>query len=192
MQVSVGQIIQRRAWHTAAGPFTTIPDPHDQMVNLQFSRFAGCPICNLHLASYRKRAAELQQAGIKVVIVFHSPAGDVADLRGDLPFALVPDPDRRYYREFGVGRSPFSLLNSVAFATLRSEAKAGRRAQRVHGGPFGLPADFVIDQTGKVIVAHYGKHADDTLSVDDVLAAAMASRRDRAQPMMAQSIAPPG
>jgi len=43
----------------------TIPDAGGAVVNLQFSRFAGCPICNMHLATYRSRVAGLQQAGVK-------------------------------------------------------------------------------------------------------------------------------
>jgi uncharacterized protein len=36
------------------------------------SRFVDCPICNTHIAEFRKRAREIEAAGIKKVIVFHS------------------------------------------------------------------------------------------------------------------------
>ena len=169
MKLLVGQQVSPYNWQSTVGATVTIPDPDGKTINLQFSRWAGCPICNMHLASFRRRAAELDGAGIKVVIVFHSPEVDVSDLRGDLPFALIADPDKKYYRAFGVKQSPFFLFNSKAFGSLRREAKEGRRAQRIHGGIFGLPADFVIDPNGKIIAAHYGRHADDNLSVDDVL-----------------------
>jgi hypothetical protein len=32
-----------------------------------------------------------------------------------------------------------------------------------------LPAEFIIDPRGRVIAAHRGRHADDSLRVDDVL-----------------------
>ena len=169
MKIQLNQRLSPLTWLATNGTTVTIPDSAGRFVNLQFSRFAGCPICNIHLASYRRKAAELEQAGIRVVVVFHSPTHDVDDLRGDLPFALVADPDRRYFHAFGVGQSPLALFNSRAFQVLRSEARQGRRAQRIHGGPFGLPADFVIDPQGSVIAAHYGRHADDTLVVNEVL-----------------------
>jgi peroxiredoxin len=123
----------------------------------------------MHLARFRARADDLRKAGVKVVIVFHSPLIDVEELRGDLPFALVADPARRYYRAFGVGRSPRALLNPQAFASLRREAREGRRAERIHGGVWGLPAEFVVDPAGRIVAAHRGRHADDTLGVEDVL-----------------------
>jgi peroxiredoxin len=169
MMPRVGDTWGPSTWLTIGGTTVAIPDKGGAIVNLQFSRWAGCPICNMHLASFRARAAELERAGVKVVIVFHSPSIDIEELRGDLPFALVADPQRRYYRAFGVGRSPSALLNRQAFASLRREARQGRRAERVHGGVWGLPAEFIIGPKGEVIVAHRGRHADDNLGVDDVL-----------------------
>jgi hypothetical protein len=33
----------------------------------------------------------------------------------------------------------------------------------------GLPADFLIDPDGSVVAVHYGRHADDQWSVDQLL-----------------------
>ena len=33
----------------ASGQLVTVPDPAGDCVHLQLRRFAGCPICNLHL-----------------------------------------------------------------------------------------------------------------------------------------------
>jgi hypothetical protein len=33
----------------------------------------------------------------------------------------------------------------------------------------GLPADFLLDPDGTVVAAHYGRHADDQWSVDELL-----------------------
>jgi hypothetical protein len=32
-----------------------------------------------------------------------------------------------------------------------------------------LPADFLVDAQGRVVAAHYGRHADDHWEVDEVL-----------------------
>jgi peroxiredoxin len=103
--MAAGQRIEYFTWRSTAGAILTIPDSDGQLINPQFSRFAACPVCNMHFANYRSHSAHLQRAGVKVVVVFHSPEEDVEDLRGDLPFALVTDPYRRNYTAFGVGTS---------------------------------------------------------------------------------------
>ena len=52
-----------------------VPDAN-RLVHLQFRRFAGCPICNLHLRSGARRHDEIAAAGIREVVVFHSPADE--------------------------------------------------------------------------------------------------------------------
>lgn len=37
------------------------------------------------------------------------------------------------------------------------------------GGRWGLPADFLLDCDGRVLAAHYGDHAGDHWSVDELL-----------------------
>ncbi len=169
MKLHPDQYCPSISWRAVDQSPIEIPDPDGKVVHLQFSRWAGCPICNMHLASYRRRAGDLERAGVQEVIVFHSPEKDIIDLRGDLPFRLVADPTKTCYRAFGVGTSPFFLFHPKAFHAFRTEARQGRTAQRIHGGVFGLPADFVIDPSGRIIAAHYGRHADDSLPVDAVL-----------------------
>jgi hypothetical protein len=79
---------------TTSGVEIGIPDP-DRIVHLQLRRFAGCPICNLHLRSMVGRQGEIGAAGIREIIVFHSSAEDLRPYEEDLPFALVADPERR-------------------------------------------------------------------------------------------------
>ena len=57
-----------------SGQQVTIPDPEGDYVHLQLRRFAGCPICNLHLRSIVTRHDEIRSHGIREVVVFHSTA----------------------------------------------------------------------------------------------------------------------
>ncbi|WP_291415755.1 peroxiredoxin-like family protein [Actinophytocola sp.] len=102
---------------TIAGTTTAVPDP-DRLVHLQFRRFAGCPVCNLHLRSIVRRHDEIQSSGIKEVVVFHSPAGELREHAGDLPFDVVADPDKHLYREFGVESAPRALLDPRVWPTI--------------------------------------------------------------------------
>src|SRR5204862_5287793 len=56
-----------------SGQLITIPDPAGNFVHLQLRRFAGCPICNLHLRSVVARHDEIRSPGIREVrrLPFH-------------------------------------------------------------------------------------------------------------------------
>jgi peroxiredoxin len=151
-----------------AGP-VRVPDP-DQVVHLQFRRYAGCPICTLHLRAFATRHDELTAAGVREVVVFHSDRESLLEHKAGLPFDVVPDPGRELYREFGVERSLRAVLHlSSWLAAVRGWSPSlGVRAGV--GGHFGLPADFLIGPDGRVLACRYGTHANDHWSVDDVLA----------------------
>ena len=79
------------------GARIAVPDPA-ALVHLQFRRFAGCPVCNLHLRQLAARVDELRAAGVQEVAVFHSEAATMRPFQGDLPFDVVADPTRALYR----------------------------------------------------------------------------------------------
>ena len=172
--------IDRTEFRSVTGELIAVPDPQ-RLVHLQFRRFAGCPICNLHLQSFVSRHDEIENASIREVVFFHSPADELAEHTADLPFAAVADPDKVVYRRFGVEAGARALLDPRSWrAIVRGIAltSAGRfRAPslRQPGGRLGLPADFLIAPDGTVLAAKYGRHADDQWSVDEVLALASAS-----------------
>jgi hypothetical protein len=177
--VGPGSIVAARELSGVSGAAIPIPDP-DRLVHLQFRRFAGCPICNLHLQSLVRRHDEIANAGIREVVVFHSTDQELARYVDDLPFAVVGDPDRALYAEFGVGSSPRAVLDPRALLpVLAPIARQQIGRIRAHqplanphptGGHLGLPADFLIGSDGRIIACKYGAHANDQWSVDEVLA----------------------
>jgi hypothetical protein len=181
-----GAVIADRELITITGDRVAVPDP-DRLVHLQFRRFAGCPVCNLHLRSTVRRHDEIVAAGIREVVLFHSTAQELLRHAGGLPFAVVADPGKRLYAEFGVESSPRALLDPRAWwPILRAighdlVAIALRRGPapvlNPHGGRLGLPADFLIATDGRVLARKYGEHADDQWSVGELLALARASQR---------------
>jgi peroxiredoxin len=146
-----------------------IPGP--TYTHLQFRRFAGCPVCNLHVRSFAKAQQQLADAGIRTVAFFHSSAESMLPFQGDLPFAVVPDPERRWYTQFGVERSALAALHPAAmWAAMKGATSVKSNPLRGEGGSSGLPADFLIDSDGNLIAVKYGAHADDAWSVEDVCA----------------------
>jgi len=177
--IGPGSVITPRELTGVSGEAVSIPDP-DRLVHLQFRRFAGCPICNVHLQSIVRRHDEIANAGIREVVVFHSTDEELRHYVGDLPFAVFGDPDKALYAEFGVGSSPRAVLDPRAVPPALVSMvrhgywrdRGGKPVANPHpiGGHLGLPADFLIGPDGRVLACKRGIHANDQWSVDEVLA----------------------
>lgn len=152
------------------GAAVAIPNPKTKWVHLQFRRFAGCPICNLHVHEFVERAADLTAAGIQEVVVYHSPPASLLPYQGKFPFAVIADPEKKIYQQFGVGTSVFAILDVRAWpAMARGISAADKPTGDPEGGPLGRPADFLIAADGRIVASHYGRHAFDQWSVDELL-----------------------
>lgn len=164
---------------TTSGQRVTIPDPGGDYVHLQLRRFAGCPICNLHLHSVVARHGEIRSRGIREVVVFHSTAAELTKYESEMPFPLIADPERALYQRLGVEHGPRSLLRARAVRAMiagQTAALVKRSAMRrplapftPTGGLLGLPADFLIAPDGRLAALKYGEHAYDQWTVDELL-----------------------
>ena len=182
----VSDVLPARELVGAGGERVAIPDA-ERLVHLQFRRFAGCPVCNLHLHSVAERHDELVAANVREVVVFHSTLKELAEHASAFPFTVVADPGKRLYREFGVGTAPAAMLHPrVLLPEVRASAHLARRLlkgeqrlppMRPSGGHWSLPADFLIGTDGRVLGSAHGAHAYDQWSVDEVLALARSAQR---------------
>ena len=146
-----GDTIPARAYTTITGEAITVPAPTGT-THLQFRRFAGCPICHLHLRSFATRHDELTDAGISEVVFFHSPQSALQGYQALLPFAVVADPERKSYTEFGVDIRVSAVAHPRAWrSAFRGYAGVmGHRNDPDNRGVgssdgsthLGLPADF--------------------------------------------------
>ena len=162
-----------------SGQRVTIPDPEGDYVHLQLRRFAGCPICNLHLRSIVNCHDQIRSHGIREVVVFHSKAAELAKHEAELPFPLIADPERELYQRLGVERRLSSLLrlHALRAAFAGETAVFGKRSTKrgalgpvkPTGGRLGLPADFLIAPDGRITALKYGRHAYDQWTVDELL-----------------------
>lgn len=180
-----GDTVPVRTLAPVSGPPLVVPDP-GRVVHVQFRRFAGCPVCHLHLRSVARRHEEIERAGIREVVFFHSPAEELREHVAHLPFAVVADPRKELYAAFGVEAHRRSLLDprgwpgivrgvcASAVELLRGRGRLPAAAQP--GGRTGLPADFLVTPDGRIAAAKYGEHIDDQWSVDELLALAAGPR----------------
>jgi peroxiredoxin len=177
-RLTVGARVEPRILRTIHGREHRIPDA-GRLTHLQFRRFAGCPVCNLHLQSFRRRSDELARAGIQELILFHSTREQLLDHAPDERLAIVADPKKTLYRRFGVESGVRAVLDPRAWPTIVRAVAAtlgdmlfrGAKTPPLdpEGGRYGLPADFLIDAHGVIRACHYGAHADDQWSVDELL-----------------------
>lgn len=171
MRLQVGDIAPSFDVCTLRGERVIAPGAQEApLLHLQFRRFAGCPICNLHVRAVVERLPELKAAGVREVIAFHSPEEQLRPF-DSLPIDLVADPGRKLYDAFGVGTSLQSVLDPRAWtAALRGMPLTGlTRAMDPSVTHLGLPAEFLIGAGGRILALKYGVHADDQWTVDEVL-----------------------
>lgn len=154
------------------GAPVSVPAEDGRLTHLQFRRFAGCPICNLHLQSFVARYDEIANAGVREVVFFHSPDAELLSYQSRFPFDVVGDPTHIFYRRYGVEKSIWAVLSPRAWPAMikgilrRDKPKLGGIP---NGGVLGLPADFLVAPDRSIKAAHYGKHADDQWTVDEML-----------------------
>jgi hypothetical protein len=71
------------------------------------------------------------------------------------------------------------LKPSVYPMVLRGLRNGGSPGPRHGETVLGVPADFLIDPTGRVLALRYGRHANDQWTADELIALALPARRIR-------------
>jgi thioredoxin-dependent peroxiredoxin len=141
-------------------------------VLLKFYRFATCPVCNLHMHHLIKDYKTLEDVGLTTVVLYHSPAAKLQEANIELPpFDLVPDPEKRIFREYGVGNGLAGMFSPTVMRDYYRALKAGFPPGMFSsdGGVTGNPADFIIDGEGRIAFAHYGRHYADSLDAGQIV-----------------------
>ncbi|HET9959179.1 MAG TPA: redoxin domain-containing protein [Polyangiaceae bacterium] len=168
----VGERLPSLQFSSLHGETVGVPNPNAsiRLIHLQFRRFAGCPVCNLHLQSFARAHGRISNAGVLTVAFFHSRSEQMMPYQGQLPFPCVADAERRWYRYFGVERSAAAVAHPrVVGAALKGLFTAPSNPFVGGWDQTGLPADLLIDRSNVVVAARYGAHANDQWSVDELL-----------------------
>ena len=138
---------------------------------LSFFRYAACPLCNLRTAFLIDAYPRLRSKGLKIAAVFESTRGRLLETvaRQSIPFPVIPDPERRLYRTYGV--TP-SLLGTVRGAfrvrALREAFRRGFHIGRADGAATQLPAEFLIGPDSVIERAYYGRDIGDHLPIEEI------------------------
>lgn len=140
---------------------------------LVFLRHLGCPICQMELVTLAERFPAFAERDAALVVVVESPRDRAAAFVAgrDVPYRLVPDPERELYARFGMARGGLTqfVAPGAVLKTLKATAR-GHLHGRFEGSELQLPGEVVADAEGVVRHVRVGRHVGDTASVEQLLA----------------------
>lgn len=137
---------------------------------LSFFRDAACPFCNFRIYELTGRHPQLAAHGLDIVAVFSASQAEVLRFAGHRPrpFPLVADPTSLAHETYGIERSWWRKWKAVltrvptVLKGLRLVGLAGLRTGNL------MPADFLIDDSGRIMDAYYGRDAGDRIPLERV------------------------
>lgn len=146
---------------------------------LSFFRFASCPFCNLRMHELVSRFNELG-GQFTVVAIFDSPLDNLREHadRHHSPFPVLADEQGTYYAQYSIERSILGVLKGMFFRmpTMMRGMLKGYVPLKIKGSMTTMPADFLVDETGVIRRAYYGKDEGDHLPFDEIKQFAARSR----------------
>lgn len=152
------------------GQSVTIGGASDRRTLLCFFRDAACPFCNFRIFELTRHHASLAALGLEVIAVFASTPEEVRRFvaRKPRPFVVVADPTSSAHEAYGIDRSFWRKWKGVftriptLLKGLRIVGVAGLNTSNL------MPADFLIDEDGKIVEAYYGSDAGDRIPFDRI------------------------
>lgn len=172
-RLQVGDLAPDFEMTNLAGEAVTLSDFKGQKVFLSFYRFATCPLSNFRVAQAMREHKHFED-DVTFVGVFESSDQYLKKFvqPRQLPFQVMADPKAALYQRYGVEASWFSALKGFARLSYVFKAlfRSGYRPGMLHGSISRVPADFLIDEEGRILALHYGQDIVDHMAFDQLRA----------------------
>ncbi len=158
--------------HNLNGEIFDLSTPRSKLLLLAFFRYASCPLCNLRVHELIKNYQGMKD-DLEIVAIFQSPTPKIQQYVGtqDIPFTVLPDPNKILYKLYGVENSWLGFakawtlkISQVLNAVIKHKYLPGSVEGEIHR----IPADFIIDTDNKILKAYYGKDIGDHLPLDEI------------------------
>jgi thioredoxin-dependent peroxiredoxin len=171
----------------AIAPEFEVQDIYDQKIRpsnfkgkkllLSFYRNVACPFCNLRVYQLSKLAQTFKEHNLELIFVFETPKAHILRSSfhsGMSPIPIIADPDLVLYEQYGIEKSKVKVSTSM-FKTgfLRGFTAAkqlGVKIDTQEKENFTLPADFLINEEGKIVQIHYGSSVQDNIPLAEIKA----------------------
>jgi peroxiredoxin len=122
-----------------------------------FSRYFGCPICQLDLNELLINVSDIEEKRAKLLYITQSGEKIAKKFisENNITFPVIPSSKEELYATYGLG-----LMTAGAFGKVRGKLKEAKQEGIEHGEFEGwekqCPGQFVINQSGKIIHARAG------------------------------------
>lgn len=143
-------------------------------------RYIGCRICQYDVDSLAENYSRFTARDTQAFAVIQSRRETVTRLKGDfqVPFEIICDPQHTFYKALDVkatatkeDRMPRDDFGKAKLAA-RMRAVEAKHYGKISGDGEELqqlPALFIVDETGKVVYAHYAVYTVDIPEIDEML-----------------------
>jgi peroxiredoxin len=129
----------------------------DQKIVIIFSRYFGCPICQLDLNILLESVQKIREKGAKLLYVTQSGEKVAMEYinKYTIDFPVIFSSKEDLYAEYGLG-----MMSAGTFTKVRGKLKDAKSQGITHGEYEGWekqePGQFVIDEKGIIIHAEKG------------------------------------
>ena len=123
-----------------------------QKIVVIFSRYFGCPICQLDFNILLEAVPEIKEKGAKLLYITQSGEKVAKEFieKYNVDFPIISSSKDELYAEYGLG-----LMTAGAVTKVRSKLKEATKLGIGHGDYEGWekqgPGQFVIDEQGNII-----------------------------------------
>ncbi|PKP09497.1 MAG: alkyl hydroperoxide reductase [Bacteroidetes bacterium HGW-Bacteroidetes-4] len=158
------------------GKEVKLSDYKGKKIILSFYRNVSCPFCNRRVHQIMGNNVKLKNAGVQMILLFESSSEKLSSSiyhKGISPWPIIGDPDKKIYNQYGVEQSTLKMMKTMLVANV-SQAKKDTKELNLPADKDAsmnlIPADFFIDENFKIVKAHYGKHLDDHVDIEELKA----------------------
>jgi peroxiredoxin len=153
-----------------------LSDFKGKKIILSFYRNVSCPFCNRRVHQIMGNNVRLKNAGVQLVFLFESSNEKLKSSvfhQGISPWPIIGDPDKKVYQQYGVEQSTFKMMKTMFVSSLgqaKKDTKELNLPEDKDANMNLIPADFFIDENFRIVKAHYGKHLDDHVDIEELKA----------------------
>lgn len=171
MKLKMGEHAPNFSLPDASGKMVSLSDFKGKPLVLVFSRYVGCPVCQMTTVELARVGPEFARAGAALAIVFQSSPERLSAFahRQAHDAILLGDPEGRSYAAYGVEASLAGYLAPANLPVVFRAIRQGFGHGAFEGRETQQPAAFVIDGAGMIRHAHYGRNITDLPEPGDLL-----------------------
>ncbi|MHA1688881.1 MAG: redoxin domain-containing protein [Promethearchaeota archaeon] len=128
-----------------------------QKIVLIFSRYFGCPLCQMDWKVLLERQDEIKNKGAPILYITQSGEKVVKKFieEGNVDFPVIFSPKEELYTQYNLGMMGIKTIAKVP-KRLKEAKKLGIEHGEYEGYEKQEPGQFVIDENGKIIHAKKG------------------------------------